>query len=60
MSKDDKKRAETRAKLKAFLQSGNSDDVASVLVHTLMHRADAIAEESAKPKPKRVKGDKPK
>lgn len=44
---EDIKRAETRAKLKAFLQSGDSDDVASVLVHTLMHRADVQAENTA-------------
>jgi hypothetical protein len=41
---ENKKREETRAKLKAFLQNGDSDDVASVLVHTLMHRADVAAE----------------
>ncbi|MCH2547583.1 MAG: hypothetical protein MK052_08245 [Alphaproteobacteria bacterium] len=41
---ENKKREETRAKLKKFLQSGNSDDVSSVLVHTLMHHADSLAE----------------
>ena len=41
---EDKKREETRAKLKEFLRSGDSEDVTSVLVHTLMHRADVTAE----------------
>lgn len=33
-----------REKLRAFLQKGNSEDVASVLVHTLMRRAEMVAE----------------
>lgn len=49
---DEEKREQTRAKLKAFLQSGDSEDVASVLVHTLMHRAD-VAKEFNK-----IQGDK--
>lgn len=40
-------REETRAKLKSFLKGGDSDDVQSVLVHTLMERADKIAEQNA-------------
>ena len=36
-------REETRAKLKSFLKGGDSDDVQSVLVHTLMERGDKMA-----------------
>lgn len=40
MTDDEKKKAETRAKLKAFLQgNGHPDDISSVLVHTLMEHA---------------------
>lgn len=49
MNDEERKKAETRAKLKAFLQSGDSEDVASILVHTLMHQAEKAA---AKPEPK--------
>lgn len=35
---------EARKKLKRFLQEGHPDDVASVLVHTLMQRADVAAQ----------------
>lgn len=49
---DDKKREETKAKLREFLKSGGSDDVASVLVHTLMQRADNMADEQPKTKAK--------
>lgn len=38
---------ETREKLKRFLQEGHPDDVASVLVHTLMQRADVAAQMKA-------------
>lgn len=55
MTDDEKKKAETRAKLKAFLQSGDSEDVASVLVHTLMHRADKAAESAKPEKPRKKK-----
>lgn len=40
-------RDEVRARLKAFLQQGQSDDVASVLVHALNHRAEKIAEKQS-------------
>ncbi len=36
-------REETRQKLKRFLKEGDGEDVASVLVHSLMHRADTMA-----------------
>ena len=42
---------EVRAKLKAFLQGGQSDDVASVLVHALNDRAEKLAEKKAAKKP---------
>lgn len=52
MSDEDKKKAETKAKLRAFLQGGgSSDDVQSVLVHTLMHHAEDRAEKAEKAKP---------
>lgn len=35
---------EVRARLKEFLQKGEFEDVASVLVHTLNHRADKMVE----------------
>lgn len=53
---DEKKKAETKAKLKAFLQGGHPDDVQSVLVHTLMEHADKQAE----PEKKSAKKSKPK
>jgi predicted exporter len=55
---NDKKREETKAKLRAFLQAGDSEDVASVLVHTLMQHADdkAVKQSAPKtPKPKKKK-----
>ena len=36
-------REETRQKLKRFLKEGDGEDVASVLMHSLMHRADTMA-----------------
>lgn len=53
---DEKKKAETKAKLKAFLQGGHPDDVQSVLVHTLMEHAEKQAEPEKKP----AKKSKPK
>lgn len=56
MTDDAKKKAETRAKLKAFLQGGgHPDDVSSVLVHTLMeHAENRQPQKPAKaPKPKK-------
>lgn len=45
---NEQKKAETRAKLKAFLKGeGHPDDVQSVLVHTLMEHAEANAEKQA-------------
>lgn len=52
--RDDIKREQTKAKLRAFLKGGgDSEDVASVLVHTLMQHADDRSE--AKPAPKKKK-----
>lgn len=45
---EDVKRAETKEKLRAFLRSGGSDDVASVLVHTLMESAEKQAQKAPK------------
>lgn len=46
--KNDKKYQDTvREKLRHFLYNGDPEDVASVLVHTLMQRAD-VAEEFTK------------
>lgn len=43
--KNDKKHQDVaREKLRQFLYNGNPEDVASVLVHTLMQRADVAAE----------------
>ncbi len=42
---------EVRAKLKAFLQEGQSDDVASVLVHALNDRAEKLAQNKPAKKP---------
>lgn len=54
---DEKKKAETKAKLRAFLRGGEPDDVQSVLVHTLMEHAEKQAEPEKKPatKPKKKK-----
>lgn len=51
---------EVRARLKAFLQQGASEDIASVLVHTLNQRAENMAEANRnKPKAKRKSNKKP-
>ena len=58
----DKKRPtkeETKAKLRAFLKGGERDDVASVLVHTLMQDAEkSPVKKPAKPKAKKPKPKK--
>lgn len=51
--KNDKKHQDAaREKLRHFLYNGDPEDVASVLVHTLMQRAD-VAEELEKLQQKR-------
>lgn len=57
MSDDEKKKAETKAKLRAFLRGGEPDDVQSVLVHTLMEHAEKQGESKKQPatKPKKKK-----
>ena len=42
-TKKDKPNAAAKAKLKRFLKKGHPDDIASVLVQTLMHRAEVAA-----------------
>lgn len=43
-------REEVKAKLREFLRSGQPEDVASLLVHSLNDRAEKLAMEKAKPK----------
>lgn len=42
---------EVRAKLKAFLAAGETDDVASILVHALNDRAEKMAQKKESNKP---------
>lgn len=50
---EDIKREQTKARLRAFLRSGESEDVASVLVHTLMAEADRQADEKPEKSPQK-------
>lgn len=41
-------REEAKEKIRAFLKKGDSDDIASLLVHSLMQRADKKEEQEDK------------